>query len=95
MNVKVLFDMVMAVKIENEEKPKEQISKGGIIISTSPDEENNSGLEVKVTNIGEDVKNIKVGDRVLIQSYGNNEVTVQGTPVLIFRENVAICVLQD
>ena len=88
---KVLFDMVMGRKIEKKIE-KETISKAGIIMTNNPEEESGE-LTIEVLAIGSDVKEIEVGDKVLIQPYGNNEVTVNGRSVYIFRESVAICVL--
>ena len=90
---KVLFDMVMGAEIK-EEKLKETVSDGGIIISTTP-EEDSPQIKVKVIHVGKGVEEIKVDDIVLIQPYGNNKIKLNSNEVYIFRENVAICILNE
>lgn len=92
MSRKVLKDMVMATLIKKESSEKK--SEGGIIIPDSVEmDDNETGLRVTVTQVGKDVEEIEVGDTVLIQAYGNNEVSIDGEKFIIFRESVAICVL--
>lgn len=92
---KVIGDMIMAVEVEKEAE-KEKVSKGGIILTgSSVDDENDGALKVEVVHVGSKVEEIEVGDKVLIQPYGNNKVKVKGREAFIFRESVAICVLDE
>ncbi len=90
---KVIFDMVMGIEVKKE-KVVEKTTSAGLIIPSSA-EDDSPEVQVKVIKIGNKVEEIEVGDMVLLQPYGNNKVVIKGQEVIIFRESVAICVLED
>jgi|TARA_B100002003_G_C13939271_1_gene455920 chaperonin GroES len=88
MKFKPLHDRVLVERVEQDEK-----SAGGIII---PDTAQEKPMEGKVIAVGsgarsEDGKvtplDVKAGDKVLFGKWSGNEVTIDGTEMIIMKES--------
>lgn len=73
-----LGDRVVAVREEAQTK-----TASGLYL---PDNAKEKPVLAKVTAVGEDVKHIKVGDRILYKEYSTTEVKIDGTEYLIVKE---------
>lgn len=76
--IKPLGDRVVAVR----EEAKTQTASGIYL----PDNAKEKPVVAEVKAVGGDVKNVKVGDRILHDSYKFSEVKIDGTEYLIVRE---------
>jgi chaperonin GroES len=95
MKVQPLSDRILVKRIEAEEK-----TAGGIVV---PDTAKEKPKEGKVISIGtgkvddKGVKipfNVKVGDRVLFESYAGTEVKIEGEEHLIMREDDVLGIIE-
>lgn len=78
MNIQPLADRVVLEQLELEEK-----TKSGIIL---PQDAQEKPKMAKVLAVGKDVKDVKVGDKVLYKSYGPDDVKVDGKEYMIAKE---------
>ena len=90
-----LHDRILVERIEEEESQK-----GGIIIPDSAREKPQQGIVIAVGN-GKRQDNgdiipleVKEGDRILFGKYAGNEVTIDDTEYIIFREDDVLAVLE-
>jgi len=94
MNVKPLNDRVLLKRVESEEK-----SAGGIIIPDTAKEKPQEG-RVEAVGPGKLEKGervamqVKVGDRVLFGKYSGTDVTVNGTELVLLREDEIFAVVE-
>lgn len=51
-----------------------------------PDSAKEKSAIAKVQAVGADVKEIKVGDRIIFKEYSTNEIKIDGTEYLLVRE---------
>lgn len=95
MNVKPLYDRVVAKRIEEGEQVK-----GGIII---PDSAKERPQEAEVLSIGKGKRlddgtvvplDVKTGEKVLIGKYSGNDITVDDEELVILREDEILGVLE-
>jgi chaperonin GroES len=81
--------------------PKEEMSKGGIIIPDTAKEKPQEGTVVAVgagkllDNGDRAAMELKVGDRVLFAKYGGTEFKFEGEDLLVLRESDVLAVLAD
>ena len=73
-----MADRVVAVR----EAVKTQTASGIYLPETSKEKP----VVAEVTAIGPDVKQVKVGDKIVYKEYSTTELTVEGTEYLIVRE---------
>ena len=76
--IKPLGDRVVAMREEAQEK-----TASGLYL---PDNAKEKPVLAKVEAIGSDVKNIKVGDKILYKEYSTTEIKIDGTEYLIVKE---------
>ena len=88
MNIKPLYDRVVIKRME-----EEKMSAGGIVIPDSATEKPIKG-EVIAVGSGKSLDNgnvrapqVKVGDKVLFGKYSGTEVKVDGTEILVVKED--------
>jgi chaperonin GroES len=95
MKVRPMRDRVVLERLEKEEK-----TSGGIII---PDNAKQKPVEARVIAVGsgkllEDGSTrpleLKAGDKVLLAKYTGNEVEVDGTELLVLREDEVLAVIE-
>jgi len=86
MNLQPLADRIVLEQLDSEEK-----TASGIILPDSAQEKPSEG---KVLAVGPDVKEVKVGDRVLYGKYGPNEVKVDGTELMIAKEEDVLAIIK-
>jgi chaperonin GroES len=86
MNLQPLADRIVLEQLDSEEK-----TASGIILPDSAKEKPSEG---KVLAVGSDVKEVKVGDRVLYSKYGPNEVKVDGKELMIAKEEDVLAVIK-
>ena len=83
----------MADRLVVKPVPKEEMTKGGILIPDTVKEKPQEGEVVAVgpgrmTDEGKRIAmDIKVGDRVLYAKYGGSEIKVDGVEMMILRES--------
>ncbi len=94
MNIKPLHDRVVIKRME-----EEKLSAGGIVIPDSATEKPIKG-EVLAVGEGKPLDNgtvralkVKAGDKVLFGKYSGTEVKVDGTEVLVIREDDIFAIL--
>ena len=94
MNIKPLFDRVVIKRME-----EEKMSAGGIVIPDSAAEKPIKG-EVIAVGEGKTLDNgsvrapkVKVGDKVLFGKYSGTEVKLDGTDLLVVKEDDIFAVL--
>jgi chaperonin GroES len=94
MNIKPLYDRVVIKRME-----EEKMSAGGIVIPDSATEKPIRG-EVIAVGGGKALDNgsvrapqVKVGDKVLFGKYAGTEVKVDGTEILVVKEDDILAVL--
>jgi chaperonin GroES len=94
MNIKPLYDRVVIKRME-----EEKMSAGGIVIPDSATEKPIKG-EVIAVGSGKSLDNgsvrapqVKVGDKVLFGKYSGTEVKVDGTEILVVKEDDILAVL--
>ncbi len=96
MNIRPLHDRVVVRRVEDERK-----SPGGIVIPDTAAEKPMQGevLAVgngKILDSGETRPlDVKVGDRVLFGKYSGTEVKVEGTEVVVMREDDIMGVIES
>ena len=73
-----LADRVVAVR----EAVKTQTASGIYLPETSKEKP----VVAEVTAVGPDVKEVKVGDKIVYKEYSTTELTIEGTEYLIVRE---------
>jgi co-chaperonin GroES (HSP10) len=69
---------------------KETVTKGGIFLTDNYDQDRTIGT---VESIGEDVKSVKVGDKVLFHIW--DELPTYDSDVVVVRENSLLGVFED
>jgi chaperonin GroES len=94
MNIKPLYDRVVIKRME-----EEKMSAGGIVIPDSATEKPIKG-EVIAVGSGKALDNgsvrspqVKVGDKVLFGKYSGTEVKVDGTEILVVKEDDILAIL--
>ena len=94
MNIKPLFDRVVIKRME-----EEKMSAGGIVI---PDSATEKPIKGEVIAVGEGktldngslrAQKVKVGDKVLFGKYSGTEVKLDGTDLLVVKEDDIFAVL--
>ena len=83
MSIKPLADRVVAVK----EAPQEKTA-SGILLGEAKETPNTA----TVSAIGPDVKNVKVGDRIIYKEYSTN-IKIDGVEHLIIKEEDVLATL--
>ena len=93
-NIKPLFDRVVIKRME-----EEKLSAGGIVIPDSATEKPIKG-EVVAVGTGKVLDNgevralaVKVGDKVLFGKYSGTEVKLDGTELLVVKEDDLFAIL--
>lgn len=81
----------LADRLVIEQVEAEEVSAAGIILPDSAKEKPSEG---KVLAVGKDVKEIKVGDKVLYGKYGPTEIKVDGKEVLIAKEEDVLAIVK-
>lgn len=76
--IKPLADRVVAVRVEAAEK-----TASGLYL---PDNAKEKPVIAEVKAAGPDVKNVKVGDKVIYKEYSTTELKLDGTEYLILKE---------
>jgi chaperonin GroES len=94
MNIKQLHDRVVIKRME-----EEKMSAGGIVIPDSATEKPIKG-EVIAVGAGKSLDNgsvrapsVKVGDKVLFGKYAGTEVKLDGTDILVVKEEDIFAIL--
>lgn len=94
MNIRPLHDRVVVRRLE-----EERLSAGGIVIPDNATEKPSKG-EVVAVGPGKRLDNgsvaapaVKVGDKVLFGKYSGTEVKVDGTEVVVLREEDLFAVI--
>lgn len=85
--MKPLADNVVIQQEEAETK-----TSSGLYLPDSAAEKPKMG---KVLAIGKDIKEIKVGDKVVYKPYGVTEVSVDGKDVLLVKEEDVLMILKE
>lgn len=95
MNIRPLHDRVVLERLE-----EEKTSAGGIVLPDSATEKPSKGKVVAAGN-GKILENgevraldVKVGDLVLFGKYSGTEVKVDGTDLLVMREDDIMAVIE-
>ncbi len=86
MNIQPLADRIVIEQMESEET-----TASGIILPDSAKEKPSEG---KVLAVGTEVKEVKVGDKVLYSKYGPSEVKVDGKDLMIVKEEDILAILK-
>ncbi len=94
MNIRPLHDRIVVRRVE-----KEQKTAGGLILTTSAQEQPQQGeiLAVgngQITDNGVRALDVKVGDKVLFGQYAGQTVKVDGEELLIMKESDVLGVLE-
>ncbi len=95
MKFRPLYDRILVERVEEEEK-----TKTGIIIPDAAREKQQRGKVVavgkgRVNEKGEVLKlDVKVGDVILFEKYGGEEIKVDGTEYVILKEEGVIGVIE-
>lgn len=76
--IKPLGDRVVAVR----EEAKTQTASGIYL----PDSSKEKPVMAEVKAVGTEVKNVKVGDKIIYKEYSTTELKIDGTEFLIVRE---------
>lgn len=76
--IKPLADRVVATR----EAAPEQTASGLYL----PDNAKEKPVTAKVEAVGPDVKNLKVGDRIIYKEYSTTELKIEGTEYLLIKE---------
>ncbi len=87
MKLQPLADRLVLEQVEAKE-----VSAAGIILPDSAKEKPSEG---KVLAVGKDVKEVKAGDLVLYGQYGPTNVKVDGTEVLIAKEEDILAIVKE
>lgn len=86
MKLQPLSDRIVLEQLDNEAK-----TASGIIL---PDGAQEKPSEGKVLAVGPEVKEVKVGDRVLYSKYGPNEAKVDGQELMIAKEEDVLAIIK-
>lgn len=86
MKVQPLGDRVVAKPIEAETK-----SAAGILL---PDSAKDRPQSAKVEAVGQDVKEVKVGDQILHSEYGPSKFKLNGEELLLIKEEDILAVVK-
>lgn len=86
MKLQPLADRIIAKSTTAETK-----TAGGIYIPDTAQEKPQAG---EVLAIGKDVKEIKVGDKIIYKKYGPDEVKIDGEELLLLKEEDVLAVLK-
>lgn len=95
MKVRPLYDRILIKRLDEETK-----TAGGLYIPDSAQEKPQQGQVVSVGNgkIQEDGSlrklDVKNGDKILFSKYSGNEIKVDGTELLILREDDVLAVIE-
>ena len=85
MKIRPLGDRILVKRIKEEDK-----TKGGIIIPDTAKEKPQSG---KVEAVGDDVKSLKVGDKILFDRYSGSKINIDNVEYLIVKEEDVLGIL--
>lgn len=95
MNIKPLGNRVLVKFLK-----KEEVTKSGIVLPDTVDKEKKSEAEVvavgpgKVSDTGTPIRmEVKVGDKVLVKSWGGDEVELDGEQYKIFDADDLLAVI--
>ena len=83
--IKPLGDRVVAVR----EEAKTQTASGLYL----PDSSKEKPVAAEVKAVGGDVKNVKVGDKIVYKEYSTTDLKIDGTEYLIVREEDILATL--
>lgn len=83
--IKPLADRVVATKEEVQNK-----TASGLYL---PDNAKEKPVVAKVEAVGKDVKDLKVGDRIVYKEYSTTELKIDGSEYLIVKEEDVLAVL--
>ncbi len=86
MKLQPLADRLVAKSLEAEDR-----SPGGIILPDTAKEKPQMG---EVVAVGKDVKEVKVGDKIMYTKYGPTEVKVSGEELLLLKEEDVLAVVK-
>lgn len=84
-SIKPLADRLVAVREEAENK-----TASGLYL---PDAAKEKPVVAKVTAVGKDVKEVKVGDRIVYKEYAPTELKADGQEFLVLKEEDVLAVL--
>ena len=85
MNLRPLQDRVIIERVESQSK-----TAGGFII---PDTAQQKAHEGSVLAIGKDVKDVAVGDKILLNKWAGAEIKHEGKELLIVKESDIIAIV--
>lgn len=83
--IKPLGDRVVATR----EEPQTKTASGLYL----PDNAKEKPVLAKIIAIGKDVKNVKVGEKILYKEYSTTEIKIDGTEYLIVKEEDVLATL--
>lgn len=83
--IKPLSDRVVAVREEVQNK-----TASGLYL---PDNAKEKPVVAKIKAVGKDVKDLKVGDRIVYKEYSTTELKIDGSEYLIVKEEDVLAVL--
>ncbi len=83
--IKPLADRVVAVREQAQTK-----TASGLYL---PDQAKEKPVVAKVQAVGPDVKNVKVGEKILYKEYSTTELKIDGTEYLIVKEEDILATL--
>lgn len=83
--IKPLADRVVATRIEAAEK-----TASGLYL---PDNAKEKPVVAEVKAVGPDVKNVKVGNKILYKEYSTTDIKLDGTEYLIVKEEDILATL--
>ena len=86
MKLQPLADRIVAKSLEAETQ-----SPSGLYIPDSAKEKPQMG---EVLAVGKEVKEVKLGDRILYTKYGPNEVKIDGQELLLLKEEDVLAVVK-
>lgn len=86
MKLQPLADRIVAKSLEAETQ-----SPSGLYIPDSAKEKPQMG---EVLAVGKEVKEVKLGDRILYTKYGPNEVKIDGNELLLLKEEDVLAVVK-
>ena len=90
MSIKPLADRVVAVKEAPQEKTAAATkTASGILLGEAKETPNTA----TVSAIGPDVKNVKVGDRIIYKEYSTTNIKIDGVEHLIIKEEDVLATL--
>jgi chaperonin GroES len=84
---------VLGTRVLIESAPKEE-TKNGIYIPKEVEGVSDGSLFGKVVNVGPDVKTVKVGDTVMYQEYGFDEIEFEKKKYVLVREEALLAIVK-